>query len=183
MKKTSSKSKVFTSFLILLIILGCGLNTKTEPKVVQNAKFAPSERQIDSIETSVIPKTFRDKKDKLIDSLFIDIPSEGTEVKIYKKEGNNDKIFVSNSFAVMITYDHELYHKKDSLFILKNTESFNQPLTIPGAKVTNRTVEYFICFKNELVRYIKNDTVERNLNVIEEKNREVKELINLFSIN
>lgn len=155
-------SRHFIFFLILVVCTNC--NNKPEHKIRQGErKFS-------------IPKTFLHKNDVLVDSMFIDIPSEGTIVKIFTKE-NNDKLYVANAIATMNTYNYEIYTKGDSIFILQHTRNYNQPLTIPGAKTERVNHEYVSYTGNTLIIYVKNDTIIKDKSKKAIKNKESLYLI------
>ena len=119
--------------------------------------------------------SFKKKGDILLDSLFISIPSEGTIVEVFDK-GKNEKLYVSNSIATMNKYIWEIYDKKDSTFVIERIKNYNQPLSIPGAKLESEIIEYVSCYKNKIILFVRNDTIIKNQNEIFIKNKEIKHI-------
>ncbi len=91
-------------------------------------------------------------------------------------KGKNEKLYVSNSIATMNKYIWEIYDKKDSTFVIERIKNYNQPLSIPGAKLESEIIEYVSCYKNKIMLFVRNDTIIKNQNEIFIKNKEIKHI-------
>ncbi len=132
-------------FFCILSLFFC--NCKTD--IIKNSENQKDNRGKKIENCFNLPKTFKKEEDKFIDSLFINIPSEGTVLEIFdKKEGT---LYVFDAIATMAKYNIELFIKSDSSFLLKKIEYYNQPLNIPDAKLESQSIEYFSYYKDSLL--------------------------------
>lgn len=173
--------------LILLMILAAGCKkTKTYPKSNKIIKKGTNEiinidskhEQIKTVKLYEIPNSYKNKKDILVDSLFLNVPSEGSIVKKYKK--NRNELFTINSISSMNKYNYEIYYKSDSIFILKKTENYDRPLNMTGVKLANINREYALFVNDSLLQYVRNDTIKDGK---KDKANELRNLLKILTTN
>jgi len=103
-------------------------NKIIEKEINKDTSSGKKNKQIEIVKLYKIPNSYKNKKDILVDSSFLNVPSEGSIVKKYKK--NKSKLFTINSISSMNKYNYKIYYKSDSIFILKKTENYDRPLSI-----------------------------------------------------
>lgn len=155
--------KLFFNIFILFLFIGCNQKHKETVAGTINKKQEPVQ--------FTIPESLQSHGDVLIDTLFLSIPSEGSIVKVYKRE-DSAKLFRIDAIATMNKYSYEILSYVDSSIIKKTTQKYDKPLTVQNVKLKSTNEEFFKLKKDKLSLYVRNDSIieNREINTKIEKN-------------
>lgn len=101
-----------------------------------------------------INKTYLTDNFSLIDSSFINIPSEGSLIKKYRNENNPDQTLIYiNSIGALKKREIQILKEKDSIKIKEQQSTYNMPLTFPNSEIKEKSIHNIVLFQNKIISW------------------------------
>lgn len=90
----------------------------------------------------------------LIDSSFINIPSEGSLIKKYQNKSNpNQTLTYINSIGTLKKWGIQILKENDSIKIIEQQSIYNMPLTFPNSEIKEKLTHNIVLFQNKIISW------------------------------
>ncbi len=159
--------RIFLKIFVIIILLGC------QEKPLYNINIKQGNLKV------YIPKTLQKKKEKCNDKFLLNVPSEGTLVKVFNRK-KREKLYVLNSIGVMVEYNTEVYIKKDTVLVLQKTINYNQPLEFSNTKIINKEIKYLGYYKSSILFAFKNGEEIKDISELKKYETDLEYLLKII---